>query len=101
MSQFESINSFALSFLCGPTLISIHDYWKNHSFDYTDLCQQGDISAFKYAVEVGHSFSSKEQVFVNFMAAVTVRNDFGAQENKVCHFQFSPSMCHEVRDQMI
>ena len=23
-----------LSFLYGPTLIFIHDYWKNHSFDY-------------------------------------------------------------------
>ena len=30
----------------GPTLQSVHDYWKNHSFDYTDLCWQGDISAF-------------------------------------------------------
>ena len=26
-----------LSFLYSPTLTSIHDYWKNHSFDYTDL----------------------------------------------------------------
>ena len=34
------------SLLYGPTLISIHDYWKNHSFDYTDLCQQSDVSAF-------------------------------------------------------
>ena len=24
---------------------SIHDYWKNHSFDYTDLCQESDVSA--------------------------------------------------------
>ena len=31
--QFESINSLALSFLYSPTLTSIHDYWKNHSFD--------------------------------------------------------------------
>ena len=31
--QFTSINSSALSFLYGPTLISIQDYWKNHSFD--------------------------------------------------------------------
>ena len=23
-----------------------HDYWKNHSFDYTDLCLQSDVSAF-------------------------------------------------------
>ena len=32
-SQFKSINSSALSFLCGPTLTSIQDYWKNLSFD--------------------------------------------------------------------
>ena len=44
--QFESINSSALSLLYGPALTSIHDYWKNHSFDYTDLCQQSDVSAF-------------------------------------------------------
>ena len=31
--QFKSINSSALSFLYGPTLTSIHDYWENHSFD--------------------------------------------------------------------
>ena len=44
--QFESINSVVLSLLYGPTLTSIHDYWKNHSFDYMDLCQQIDVSAF-------------------------------------------------------
>ena len=32
--------------LYGPTLTSVHDYWKNHSFDYMDLCWHGDISAF-------------------------------------------------------
>ena len=26
-------NTLAHSFLCGPTLTYIHDYWKNHSFD--------------------------------------------------------------------
>ena len=29
-----------------PTLTSIHDYWKNHSFDSMDLCQQSDVFAF-------------------------------------------------------
>ena len=45
-SQFNSINFLALSFLYGPTLTSIHDYWKNHGFDYVDLYQQSDVSAF-------------------------------------------------------
>ena len=31
------------------------------------------------------AFSSKEHASYNFMAAVTIRNDFGAQENKVSH----------------
>ena len=48
--QFKSISSLALRFLYGPTLTSIHDYWKNHSFNYTDLCRQSDIYAFLYAV---------------------------------------------------
>ena len=30
--------SLALSFLYGPALTSTHDYWKNHSFDYMDIC---------------------------------------------------------------
>ena len=37
-TQFKSINSLVLSLiLYGPMLISVHDYWKNHSSDYTDL----------------------------------------------------------------
>ena len=31
--QFKRINSLALSFLYSPTLISIHDHWKHHSYD--------------------------------------------------------------------
>ena len=31
--QFKSINSSVLSFLYSPTLTSLLDYWKNHSFD--------------------------------------------------------------------
>ena len=31
--QFKSINSLALSFLYSPNFTSIHDSWKNHSFD--------------------------------------------------------------------
>ena len=40
-----------------------------------------------------HSFPSKEQPSFNFMAAVTIFSDFGAQENKVshCSVQFSLS----------
>ena len=36
--QFKGINSSALSLFYRPDLTSIYDYWKNHSFDYMDLC---------------------------------------------------------------
>ena len=35
-----------LAFFNGPTLTSIRNYWKNHSFfDYTEFCWQSNISA--------------------------------------------------------
>ena len=37
---------FRFSLLYSPILTSIHDYRKNHSFDYMDLCWQSNISAF-------------------------------------------------------
>ena len=41
--HLKSINSLVLSFLYGLTLTSIRDYWKNHSFDYIDLCWQSNV----------------------------------------------------------
>ena len=35
--QFKRINSSMLSVLYSPTITSIHDYWKNHNFDYMDF----------------------------------------------------------------
>ena len=33
VQKFKSISSLELSFLYDPALTSIHDYWKNHSFE--------------------------------------------------------------------
>ena len=38
--QFESINSSSLRLLYSPNFTSEHDYWKNNSFNYTDLFWQ-------------------------------------------------------------
>ena len=34
------------AFFYWPALTVIYDYWKNHSFDYTDICRQSNVSAF-------------------------------------------------------
>ena len=35
---------FGAQLLYGPTFTSIHNYWKNHSFDKMDLCLQSNVS---------------------------------------------------------
>ena len=114
LSSLISLQSKGLSRVFSNTTVQKHQFFgaqpslwsnshihtwllENHSFDYLDLCRQSNASAFEYAVLVGHSFSSKEEASFNFMAAVTICIDFGAQGNKVCHcFHFPPSICHEV-----
>ena len=38
--------SSARRLLYGPTLTSVHDFRKTHTFDYEDLCWQNNVSAF-------------------------------------------------------
>ena len=48
-------------------------------------------------LSIGQSLCSKEQASFNFMAAVTICTDSGAQESKVSHcFHCSPSICYDV-----
>ena len=44
--QFEGINCSALRLLYSPRFISIHDYWKNNSFECMDFCWQNNVSVF-------------------------------------------------------
>ena len=37
---------FNAQYFYGQTLTSIHDYWRNHSFDYMHLCGQSNVYAF-------------------------------------------------------
>ena len=41
----SKVSIFRRSALHSPTLTSIHDYWKNCSFDYTDVSRQNNVSA--------------------------------------------------------
>ena len=47
-----------------------------------DLSRPSNVSAFQYVVQVGHNFSSKEQVSFNFTAAVTICSDVVKEELK-------------------
>ena len=55
------------------------------------LCWESNVSVFKYAVQVDHSFSSKQQAYSNFMAAVILEPK---TRKSVTTFTFSLSICH-------
>jgi len=94
--QFKSISSSVLSFPYNPTLTSVHDYWKKHSFFYRTLLAKWCIWFLICCLRC-HSFPSKEQASFNYMAVVTICSDTGAQEKKICHcFHFFPCVWHKA-----
>ena len=92
--------SSVLSFLYGPTLISVHGktmVLMVHTF-------VGKVMSVLLKMLSGSVISflprSKQALF-HFMAAVTVCSNFGAQENKICHcfyfFHLYLSCSYETR----
>ena len=81
----QKLNSFSFTLSYGPDLTSLHDYWKNHSCDTTDLCSKVSLCFLIHCRFFIPFLPSKEQVSFNFVAGVKVHSDFGAQENKICH----------------
>ena len=60
---FKWINSSVINFLYGPTLTSIHDLWKNHSFDKMDLCWQIMSLLFNMLSRLVIAFLPRRSVF--------------------------------------
>ena len=102
--QFEGINCLAFCLLYYPALTTICDHWEDRSLDYTDLHRQSNVSAFRYTVEVCHSFPAKKQSSSDFMAAVIICSDSRAQERSLSlppHFPFyfpcsNGAGCHDL-----
>ena len=69
----------------GPALTIVHDLWEHRSLEYMALCQQSNVSAFQHIVYICHCFPAKKRSSSDFMAAVTICSDFGAQEKEICH----------------
>ena len=72
-----------LNLLDAPTLIRIHDYWKNHSFDFTDLVRKVMSLLFNTLLRFVIAILPRSKASSNFVAAVTIHSDFGALENEI------------------
>ena len=89
--QFKNVNSSAFSLLHCPTLTSIHDYWKNHSFDYMDLCQQSYVSAFNTLFRFVIAFLPRIKPLLISWVQSTSTVILEPRNNKICHcFCFFP-----------
>ena len=81
--EFKSINSLVLSLLHSPTLTSIHDHRKNHRFTRRTFVGKVMSLLLNMLSRLVITFLPRSKRLFNFMAAVTICSDFGAQKNKV------------------
>ena len=86
-----------LSFLYGPALTSVHDYWKNHSFHYMNLCWQSDVdgSAFSHAV-IAFLPRSKRLLIDEWLPSLSRVVLEPKKRRSVTASVFPPSIFHEV-----
>ena len=75
---------YSPSFPYGPTLTSIHDYWKTIALTRWTFVSKVMPLLFNMLSRFVIDFPSRSKC-LSFMAAVTICSDFGTQENKVCY----------------
>ena len=80
----------------GPTLTSIHDCWKNHSFTYTGLCWQSNFSAFLICC-LGLSFLPRsKRLLISWLQSPSAVILEPKKIMSVTVYVVSTSVCHEV-----
>ena len=83
--QHHSSKASVLSHLYGPNITSIHDYWKNHSFDYIAFVNKVIFLLFNILSRFVIVFLPRSKHLLISWLQSTVHSDFGAQESKICH----------------
>ena len=95
--QFKSINSSELSFLYSPTLTFIQDYWKNHSLDQMDLCQQSNVSAFNMLFRLVITFLPRSKcLLISWLQSPSTVILESPKIKSHIVSTVSPSICHEA-----
>ena len=87
-SEYSGLISFRIDWFDHLTVQGILKSLPQHHSSKTSILWRSAffMATLTFIMTTGKtSFSSKEQVSFNFMAAVTICCDFGVPENKVCH----------------
>ena len=94
--QFESISS-ALNLPYSLTLTSVHDYWKNHSFDYRDFFGKVLSLLFNTLSRCGIPFLSRNKCLLISWLQVPSKVILEPKKIKSATAStFFPYICHEV-----
>ena len=81
----------------GLTLTSIHDYWKNHSFDYKHLCWQSNVSLFNILSRLVIVFLPRiKHLLISWLQSLSSVILESKKMKSVTLSIVSPSICHEV-----
>ena len=83
--QFKSINSSVLSFLCSPTLTSIHDCWKNHTFDWWTFVDKVTSLLFNMLSRLVLTFLSRSKCLIISWLQSPPAVILETKKNKVSH----------------
>ena len=100
--QFKSINSSALSFQCSvlsysPTLTSIHDHWKNHSFDKLTFVGRVMSLLYNKPSRLVITFLSRSKcLLISWLQSPSAVILEPPKIKFVTIFTVSPSICYEV-----
>ena len=95
--QFKTVNSSALSFLHSPTLTSIHDYWKNHSFDWMDLVDRIMSLLFNMLSKLVIAFLPRsKRLLISWLQSPSAVILEPPKIKSGTVSTVSPSICHEV-----
>ena len=90
------MNSLALSFLCSPTLTSIHNFWKNHSFVYTEFPGKVMVLLFNMLSKLVIDFHPRSKhLLISWLQSPLAVILEPKKIQSVTASTFSPSIFHE------
>ena len=95
--EFNGINSLVLNFLYSPTLTSVHDYWKNHSFDYRDFVSKVMSLLFNMLSRLVVTFLARSRhLLISCLQSPSAVILEPKKIKSVTVPTVSPSICHDV-----
>ena len=94
--QFKSINSSVFSLLYSPTLTFIHDYWKNHNFDWTDFVGKVMSLFFNMLSVLVITFPRSKCLLISWLQSPSAVIVESQKIKSVTVSTVSPSICHEL-----